>query len=169
MSQPHDKSIGVASSIQHLAGEILLFCWLNMHKSASLVAKFTCLPVQSQLCRWHPFFLLECLQFSGELPTLTKNPGEKKPTAGLSPRNNVVTVNPAANQLLIPGTNPTYYTPIYPRTYIYIILWRSILPMSPQTRFHDPYPFWEPQKCIYIYTYLHMYSHPGRNRICMFQ
>ena len=41
--------------------------------------------------------------------------------------------------------------------------------MSPQTCFHDPYPFWEPQPCIYIYTYLHMYSHPGRNRICMFQ
>ena len=110
-----------------------------------------------------------------------KEPWWRNPTAGLSPRNNVVTVNPAANQLLIPVTNPTYYNPIYTRTYMYIyiytyiyiyiciILWRSILPMSPQTCFHDPYPFWEPQPCIYIYTYLHMYSHPGRNRICMFQ
>ena len=30
--------------------------------------------------------------------------------------------------------------------------------MSPQTRFHDPYPFWEPQPCIYnIYIYIHIY------------
>ena len=55
-----------------------------------------------------------------------KEPWWRNPTAGLSPRNNVVTVNPAANQLLIPVTNPTYYNPIYTRTYMYIYIYTYI-------------------------------------------